>query len=148
MALPDNYRNPGPVHALAARFYRGPEGVEALRDDGEPPRIVEAASGEPANRALHRVLADLERDGVSPHRIVVLTGRSLGLPAGRAPHEPADVIRFDSIRRFKGPEREVVVLVELPETGPRLDELLYVGLTRPTALLVVIAPPTLAARLT
>ncbi|MBP1706086.1 MAG: hypothetical protein H6Q36_1825 [Chloroflexi bacterium] len=175
VALPDNYRNPGPVNDLAARFYRGPEGVEALRDDGDAPWIREAIAGEPTNRELHRVLADLERDGVSPHRIVVLTGRSLaasdawkarkrinpllwngsydddgrslGLPAGRAPREPADVIRFDSIRRFKGLEREVAVLVELPEEGPRLDELLYVGLTRPTALLVVIAPPGLAARL-
>ncbi|MCU0482943.1 MAG: NERD domain-containing protein [Chloroflexi bacterium] len=175
VALPDNYRNPGPVNDLAARFYRGPESVEALRDDGEPPWIREAEPGEATNRELHRVLADLERDGVGPHRIAVLTGcslaasdawrakkrispllwngsydddgRSLGLPAGRAPREPGDVIRFDSIRRFKGLEREVVVLVELPEDGPRLDELLYVGLTRPTALLVVIAPPGLAGRL-
>jgi hypothetical protein len=175
VTLPDNYRNPGPVNDLAARFYRGPEGVEALRDDGERPWIREAAPGEATNQALHRVLADLERDGVSPHRIVVLTGqslarsdawrarkrinpllwngsyddagRSLGLPAEQAPREPGDVIRFDSIRRFKGLEREVVVLIELPEEGLRLDELLYVGLTRPTALLVVIAPPGLAARL-
>jgi hypothetical protein len=51
------------------------------------------------------------------------------------------------VRRFKGLEREVVVLVELPETGVRLDELLYVGLTRATTQLVVIAPPGLAPRL-
>ena len=44
-------------------------------------------------------------------------------------------------------EREVVVLVELPTDGDRLDELLYVGLTRATTELVVIAPPELAGRL-
>jgi hypothetical protein len=44
-------------------------------------------------------------------------------------------------------EREVVVLVELPTDGDRLDELLYVGLTRATTELVVIAPPALARRL-
>ncbi len=44
-------------------------------------------------------------------------------------------------------EREVVVLVELPTEGDRLDELLYVGLTRATTELVVIAPPALARRL-
>jgi hypothetical protein len=38
-------------------------------------------------------------------------------------------------------ERDVVVLVELPTEGDRLDELLYVGLTRATTELVVIAPP-------
>jgi UvrD-like helicase C-terminal domain len=49
--------------------------------------------------------------------------------------------------RFKGMERQVVVLVELPTAGERLDELLYVGLTRATTELVVIAPPELARRL-
>ncbi len=44
-------------------------------------------------------------------------------------------------------EREVVVLVELPTEGDRLDELRYVGLTRATTELVVIAPPGLAGRL-
>jgi len=44
-------------------------------------------------------------------------------------------------------EREVVVLVDLPTESDRLDELLYVGLTRATTELVVIAPPELARRL-
>ena len=54
---------------------------------------------------------------------------------------------FETIRRFKGMEREVVVLVELPTEGDRLDELLYVGLTRATTELVVIAPPEVARRM-
>jgi ATP-dependent exoDNAse (exonuclease V) beta subunit len=44
-----------------------------------------------------------------------------------------------------GLEREVVV--ELPETAVRLDELLYVGLTRATTQLVVIASPGITSRL-
>ena len=44
-------------------------------------------------------------------------------------------------------EREVVILVELPTDGDRLDELLYVGLTRATTERVVVAPPELARRL-
>jgi ATP-dependent exoDNAse (exonuclease V) alpha subunit len=40
----------------------------------------------------------------------------------------------------------VVILVELPESGERLDELLYVGMTRATTELVVITPPALAKR--
>ena len=63
------------------------------------------------------------------------------------PDEPNDCVVFESIRRYKGLEREVIVLVELPETGTRLDELLYVGLTRATTQLVVISPPGLVARL-
>ena len=41
----------------------------------------------------------------------------------------------------------MVVVVKLPESGARLDELLYVGLTRATTQLIVIAPPGIAPRL-
>jgi superfamily I DNA/RNA helicase len=73
-------------------------------------------------------------------------GSSKGLAPEEVPDEPDEVL-FETIRRFKGMEREVVVLVELPTEGDRLDELLYVGLTRATTELVVIAPPVLARRL-
>jgi len=68
-------------------------------------------------------------------------GTSKGLPPEQVPDEPRDCVVFETVRRFKGLEREVVVLVEIPETTVRLDELLYVGLTRATTQLVVIAPP-------
>ena len=73
-------------------------------------------------------------------------GRSKGLPPEDVPDEPGEVL-FESIRRFKGMERDVVILVDLPTEGDRLDELLYVGLTRATTELVVIAPPALARRM-
>ena len=76
-------------------------------------------------------------------------GASLELPADQVPDEPgdADCVRFESIRRFKGLERPVVVVCELPEERERLDQLLYTAFTRATAQLIVIAPPGLAARL-
>ena len=63
------------------------------------------------------------------------------------PDEPPDCVVFETVRRFKGLERAIVVLVELPASRDRLDELLYVGLTRATTQLVVIAPPELVGRL-
>ena len=65
-------------------------------------------------------------------------GRSLGLAADEAPEQPTDTILFDSIRRFKGLEREVVVLVELDESDEKLAPLMYVGATRAKQHLVVI----------
>jgi hypothetical protein len=65
------------------------------------------------------------------------SGRSLGLSADEAPPQPTDTILFDSIRRFKGLEREVVVLVELDEPDERRDRLMYVGATRAKQHLVV-----------
>jgi hypothetical protein len=174
----EDYRSPGPVAALAARFYRGPGEPIAMMEEGRAPRIVEAEPGrdtvEAVRRELHRLLVD---EGVRPWQVVVLSGgsaeksevwrrrrfgnvelwngaidddgRSLGLPADEVPEEPADagVVLFETIRRFKGLEREVVVLCELPAEAPRLDALLYTALTRATAHVVVIAPAALAPRL-
>jgi ATP-dependent exoDNAse (exonuclease V) beta subunit len=49
------------------------------------------------------------------------------------------VILCETIRRFKGLERPVVVLVELKADDSRLSRLLYVGASRATQHLVVIA---------
>jgi hypothetical protein len=76
-------------------------------------------------------------------------GQSLRLPADQVPEPPPDagVVPFETIRRFKGLERPVIVLCELPTEGTRLDALLYTALTRATTHVVVIAPPALADRL-
>ena len=130
-----------------------------------------AATLEALRKTLHRLI---EEERVAPFRIAVLSGAragssevwrhrrfgnaclenaalhddgtSRGLAPEDVPDEPDEVL-FETIRRFKGMEREVVVLVELPTAGERLDELLYVGLTRATTELVVIAPPEVAGRL-
>jgi hypothetical protein len=129
---------------------------------------------EAVRKQLHRLL---EEEGVRPWHVAVLSGvsatksevwkkrrfgnvelwngaideggASLGLPAGEIPDVPPDagIVLFETVRRFKGLERPVVILCELPDEGQRLDQLLYTALTRATAHLVVIAPPTLAARL-
>ena len=57
-------------------------------------------------------------------------GNSLGLSADDVPDQPTDTILCDSIRRFKGLDREVIVLVELGESDPRFAQLMYVGVTR------------------
>ena len=146
-----------------------------MREAGRRHEVIAAEPGaatlEALRKTLHRLL---EEEQVPPWRIAVLSGvsapssivwqqrrfgnavltneallddgRSKGLAPEDIPEEPDEVL-FESIRRFKGMEREVVVLVELPTEGDRLDELLYVGLTRATTELVVIAPAVLAERL-
>ena len=152
-----------------------PEPVVAAGRD--PVRITAAPGRETVEavrKQLHRLT---EVEGIRAWDIVVLSGRSaahsdvwkqrtygnlvlwngaigddgasLALPADQVPDEPADadVVRFETVRRFKGLESPVVILCELPEEGERLDALLYTGLTRATAHLVVIAPPALAERM-
>jgi hypothetical protein len=150
--------------------------VLSLRQGDQAARIIAAEPGRETIEALRRILHELVHDEQVPtFEIAVLSGRSapdsdvwkqrrfgnavlwnaaidedgrsLGLPPEEVPDEPDDVVLFETIRRFKGLEREVIVLVELPEDGERLDGLLYVGLTRATTHLVVIAPPGLATRM-
>ncbi len=169
----ENWRNPGPIAELAARFYHGEGPVGTMREDGIEPEIVTAEPGRPTVEAVRRVLHRLTvEEQVRPWQIAVLvggsmaeslvwregrfgevvlwngnydvSGRSLGLAAEDVGPEPPDVTVCDSIRRFKGLERDVVVLGELPVSGERLDELMYVGITRAKEHLVVVAPPQLA----
>lgn len=65
------------------------------------------------------------------------------LSADAVPEQPSDTILCESIRRFKGLESPVVVLVELDPADARLQQLLYVGATRAREHLVVITPETL-----
>ena len=75
-------------------------------------------------------------------------GRNLGLAAHLVPPLPSDVILCETIRRFKGLERPVIVLVELPEEdATKLDRLLYVGASRARQHLVVIGSPAVLGRL-
>ena len=73
-------------------------------------------------------------------------GKHLGLAAHLTPPLPDDVILFESIRRFKGLERPVVVLVELRD-DEKLERLFYVGASRARQHLVVIAPAAVLGRL-
>jgi len=175
--LYENLRNPLSIADLSGRFYLGGQSVSAYRPGDTGPRHrIETAEPGPATldslrRELHRLVAD---EKVPPFRIAVLSGvtasesavwrqrtfgnevlvneaiddagRSRGLAPEDLPDDPDDVL-FETIRRFKGLERDVVVLVELSPDTRRLDQLLYTGLTRATTQLTVIAPPALADRL-
>jgi hypothetical protein len=176
LELFEDHRNPPSVSALASRFRDDSAEIEVFRQEGLPAEIVPAATSaevvEAVRVTLHRLIVE---EQVPEFRIAVLSGvgsaksdvwrqrkfgnatlwnealddegRSRGLPPEQVPEEPGDVVLFETIRRFKGLEREVIVLCELPEEAGRLDELLYVGLTRATTHIVVIAPPALAKRL-
>ena len=64
-------------------------------------------------------------------------GQPLGIAAADVPDAPSDVIVCDAIRRFKGLEEPVIVLVELRPDDERLEPLLYIGSSRAKQHLVV-----------
>jgi hypothetical protein len=164
-----NCRNPGPIHRLAMRHAPDAPATTALREEGREPERIDAALGAETVEALRTLLHRLRADErVRPWDIAVLTGASLedsavwherrygnevlwngqvddagrpnGLAAHDVPEQPSDVILCDSIRRFKGLEKPVVVLCELRLDDRRLDRLMYVGASRARQHLVVIGP--------
>lgn len=168
-----NCRNAQPIHALVARFAMGELDADALRTDGREPEMLVADTDEETIEALRVVLHRLRHDErVRPWEIAVLSGRSpehsavwkqraygnevlwngqvddagrpTALRADQVAETPDDVILFDSIRRFKGLERPVIVLVELAADDPRLERLLYVGISRARQHLVLIVPARIA----
>jgi hypothetical protein len=168
-ALDENCRNPGPIHDFAMGHAPDAPETVPLRDDGRAVELIEAEPGTPTLDALRKVLHRMRVDeGVRPWDIAVLVGgrleesdvwrerrfgnevlwngqvddagRTIGLAAGDVPEPPPDVIVCDSIRRFKGLEKPVVVLVELKPDDKRLERLLYIGSSRARQHLVVIAP--------
>ena len=171
-----NCRNAQPIHDLVARFAEGQLDADAMRSDGRAPEIIVCRHARDVLDALRRVLHRLRNDErARPWEIAVLTGRriedsdvwrqrtfgnevlwngnvddagrALALSADQVPPTPDDAILFDSIRRFKGLERPIIILVELPPDDAKLERLLYVGMSRARQHLVLVVPTELARQL-
>jgi hypothetical protein len=173
--LTRNCRNPRTIHEPAIRFAEPWSASTSMREGGLPLMLRDADPGPDTVSRLADVLRLLRQERVPPWDIVVLSGMPLhrsavwrerhaftdplwngnvrddgkpaGRPAGEVPDAPDDVIRCDTIRRFKGLDEKVVILVELDPADPRLGTLLYVGLTRAREQLVVIAAAGVCDRL-
>jgi hypothetical protein len=145
MPLCENIRNTKKIFAVGNRFRDGPT-QRCLGPTGEEVRWVEASS----DRLMRVVERELNRlvdtEGIDPENIAVLTGSAVDASPfaaheiGRHHCTPADEpmarhITLDSVMRFKGLDRPVVVLCGMANAS---DELAYVGLTRAKSLLVVV----------
>jgi hypothetical protein len=174
--LEQNCRNPQPIHDLVRGLAGGGLESIALRTDGRAPELdrggrrsrhARGASQDPpptsirggcrtlgyrgvdgsAARAIHDWRQRTFGNEVLGNPAVDDSGKHLGLGASATPDLPSDAILCETIRRFKGLERAVIVLVELRPDDERLDQHLYVGASRARQHLVVIAPAAVLERL-
>ena len=151
--LSKNLRNTKSIHKLASMFYEG-GALAGGGPDGRPVQFIRAVGDKAIAREVSRVLHKLIREeSIDPGEIAVLVGRSGDKSKlardGRigafhiASYQQGEQekVLLESIRRFKGLERLVVVLALLEDI---LDspELLYVGLTRAKAHLIVVGDDT------
>lgn len=157
--LRDNLRNTRRIHEATTRFYRG----EPLRARGPEGRDVEyvcaetpAAAVREVSRILHRLVRE---ERVPASDVAVLYGSSSNGPLKRGDRigtfwtttdqttEPQKVL-LDSIRRFKGLERPVIILAGIDHLAPDEENaLLYVGLSRARVHLTVVAGKAVLQRL-
>lgn len=148
-ALNANVRNTRQIVDIIRPLYKGDERIESRGPAGRSVEVV-PCTPQTARRELERVINRLIHvEGVSDEDIVVLTvsgvegsqvtgatfagGRTLGIRPG------AKGVRFDTVRRFKGLEAPIVVIVDVTEkTTVDESDLLYVAFSRPRSHLVLL----------
>ncbi len=153
--LRDNCRNtPRMVELVHLLGRLSPGYSRILRpDDGRAHQILFHHGEDEQHEHLAASLKALRSEGFAAHEIVVLSPRSsdacaasqlsAGPPSGfLAPFDrPArGAARFGSIHAFKGMEAPVVILTDIDEIlGSKASALFYVGITRTTGRLVILA---------
>ena len=121
-------------------------------DDGIEPELRFVQNDSEETAALATALQQLRAEGFAPGDIVVLSRRATGSAAERLPQAPwraltrpltagaGPFIRHGTIHAFKGLDSPVVLVTDIDEIGtPAADSILYVGMTRATDRLIVIA---------
>lgn len=146
--LTENLRNTRAIYAEAQRFYRGVTN-QCSGPRGRPVQLRRVDDPEDLLREVFEICAALTRsEGLNEDQVAVLADTSTSakriseaLSRKYALHEagvdPANVMIVDTVRRFKGLERPVVVLAGL---SAMIDnpELAYVALSRARSHLVAI----------
>ncbi|HEX5365124.1 MAG TPA: hypothetical protein VFW63_00470 [Acidimicrobiales bacterium] len=149
------YRIPGPMMDLAAKVLRQAalalEPPAAVRQSGDPPRLVAAEPAELADRVA-RVAAE-ERDAVDPGSVAVITPSTLvddvataleavGVEFGRAARNGLEArVTLVPVGLVKGLELDAAVVVEpaaIVDEEAQGMRALYVALTRATKRLAVV----------
>ncbi|MCW5827873.1 MAG: NERD domain-containing protein [Deltaproteobacteria bacterium] len=157
LTLDENLRNTKPIQQFAARFCSNEEFIPG-GPDGPPVEQLKLPSNLKLADALETVLDRLIHEDLIPaEEIAILTGVSLKKSAlngikkiGNWELTPSDQpvrgkVVLETIHRFKGLERQVVILVETESlataTGDEKKDqdhrnLMYVGCTRARGLLI------------
>ena len=153
-----NLRNTRRIHELVRQHYTGHE-IEAVGPEGVEVRWIEVKSVNDLGHCISDCVARLgSLEQVSIEDIVVLVGNEKAIEiisphnrlsefsTVRCDEDMEGRIVVDSIRRFKGLERLVVVLAATPDTVIDI-ELPYVALSRARTHLVIVGTKKVLSRM-
>lgn len=152
--LTRNFRNTKEIFRKTEQYYSsttpvrpvGPEGINTIFHEAANPDAVKRLLAE---RAGHLI----KSEGIQPGEITILFANSSAVDlvrdkrgyrvgqyrAGNAENRNLEQLCVDTIRRFKGLESPVVILVVDGE-AVRSSELMYTGITRAQVALEVVGP--------
>lgn len=141
----ENIRNSKPIFTGSKAFYQG-EMQKSLGPEGLEIEWVETEETH-RDKILEKKLNKLiNNEGIAESEIAVLTAKSYKnyeeLSVGkyeccRADDLNSNEIVLDSVYRFKGLEKEIVILIDL-NSARNNEHLLYVGFSRARSLLIII----------
>jgi hypothetical protein len=144
-----NVRNPKPVFDRLVPLF-GAIAATSAGPEGRPVEEIVVQEERLMPSALKNLVTRLvETEQVEPEEIAVLATTKARLtdlcPSSRlgrvavcdATEQPRGRVCMDTVRRFKGLERSVIILVDPTEMAAS-DELQYVGLSRPTGHLILL----------
>lgn len=152
MLLDRNCRNTSQIHAAAYRYYKGTT-IEAPAIAGVDVELLQATGIDKQARAIAFLVTRLvAEEKVKPHEIGILlcdasvrevceralTATSIPASAkwGRLEAFGSGSVTVDTVARFKGLERSIIILWGLDACTPEKDrETLYVGMSRAKSLL-------------
>ena len=156
--LETNYRNSKDIFATQKSYYEG-ESTISGGPRGEPVAYHIVNTREEAERKIVNLINKyIISEGIDKKEIAVLTGNNKGTYSSilgnyflkgkkglkyknlffvRAEQNDEDEIVFDSIKRYKGLEREIVILFDLEDALNNPEEM-YIGLSRPKLILDII----------
>ncbi len=158
--LKKNMRNSRRIHEVAKRLNADDDAIPAGPEGIEPEFIAVADAASAASQIEGRIRKLATSDGVSLSQIAVLTagrtqvmrlapsGHLGGFEVTQDPFGPPGALYLDRISRFKGLERDVVILTGLADPPPhnRAEPLLYVGASRARSHLIIVDTPEVLAR--
>lgn len=153
-----NLRNTRRIHELVRQHYTGHE-IEAVGPEGVEVRWIKAATPNELTQRIFDCVAHLiSIECVPPGDIAVLVATEMAseriAPGNRMgafrtarcdEHSDARIVA-DSVRRFKGLERPVVVIAATPDTVVD-KELPYVALSRARTYLVIVGEDKVLSRM-
>ncbi len=153
-----NVRNTNQVFTAIRACCEIDSDIEPSGVDGPRPELYRYGDDAEMLTTLENVLGKLCSDGITPNDIAILGTRSQertslreGSRIGPFTLTSQSRSRTDiwsmTTHRFKGMEAPVVILCELDDEPYRIDDLIYVGMTRTTGHLVALATGETHSRL-